>query len=160
MPRPGAVPVLTLAVVGAVFLCVPETDHLKGVALLLIGVAAVEVLADEVLPFGWHAFILVVVLWAGLWGASGRSSAVVGAVFAGWVLLLPALISAAGGYATPPRRTAVCVISVLAATVVARTGALDPTLRPAVVWAAAAAVGSLLSSLVLVRVGTPTPRRR
>ncbi|MEY4173498.1 MAG: hypothetical protein RI900_663 [Actinomycetota bacterium] len=154
-----------MAVATAVFLCVPETDHLKGVALLLLGLALIEVVAVEVLPFMWHALALTVVLWAGLWGATGRSGAVVGAVFAGWVFVLPGLLASTTGPAPETgagvrRLHATCAIAAIAAVVVARTGALGSALKPALLWAAAMAVGSALIALLVVRGGTPPHRPR
>jgi len=159
LDTPGALPVLSLCATAAVFLCVPETDQLKGVALLLAGLALLELTAGEVLPFGWHALGLMVVLWAGLWGATGRHGAVVGAAFAGWVVVLPAMVASC----TRPTNTtstgrqrlgAVCVVAAIATLVVARTGALGSTLWPALWWAGAMATGSALIALVLVRCGT------
>lgn len=162
---PGTVPLLSLAATATVFLCVPETDHLKGVAVLLAGMALLEVAAGEVLPFGWHALGLTVVIWAGLWGATGRPGAVVGAVFAGWVFVLPAVIPLSTGPASTPgsgvrRLRAAFVIAAIAAVVVARTGALGSVLLPALYWAAAMASGSTLIALLVVRSGRPRRRPR
>ena len=55
-------PLLTLVALAGVYLCVPETDQLKGVALLVVGVALVELVSSEALPFAWHAMVMVTVL--------------------------------------------------------------------------------------------------
>lgn len=163
LDTPGALPVLSLCATAAVFLCVPETDHLKGVALLLAGLTLLELAAGEVLPFGWHTLGLTVVLWAGMWGATGRHGAVVGAAFAGWVVVLPAMVATRTDPTTTGRGRqrlgAVCAVAAIAALVVARTGALGSTLWRALSWAGAMAAGSALIAVVLVRCGTrPHPR--
>jgi hypothetical protein len=158
--RPGAVPGLALAAATATYLCVPETDQFKGVALLMIGVGLVEFASREVLPLGWHAALFAVVLWAGLFGATGRASAVVGAVFAGWVLVLPAATAVDGH--EPTRRCAglVAGVAIIAALLVARTGALADHVRPALTWSLAAAGISTVTAWLLLRPCRPRPIQR
>lgn len=152
-PHPGAMPVLILVVATAAYLCVPETDQFKGVALLVVGLGLVELVGREVLPMAWHGALLTVVLWSALYGATGRASAVVGAVFAGWAIVLPAL-----GWTLASRRprrlhSAVATIACVAALVVARTGALDRQVRPAAIWATAAGAASAVMALLLLQPG-------
>ena len=157
--RPGRFPLLAIAATAVTYLCVPETDHLVGVVLLLSGIYVLELVADEPLPIGWHAGLFGVVLWAGVWGAQWRDSAVVGAVFAGWVIVLPALVGS-GPRQVPERTTlALSAVATAGAGVVARTGALGASTSAAVLWAVAISVVSIVIALVLVRVGTRSPRR-
>lgn len=153
-PQPGAIPGLALAAAAATYLCVPETDQFKGVALLLLGVGLVEVVSREVLAPAWHALLFAVVLWAGLVGATDRGSAVVGAVFAGWVLVLPAATWRLPGTRSTRRHKGVAGLGTVAALVVARTGALGAHVRPAVIWSLAAAGVSVVMALLWLRLGT------
>lgn len=158
-PWPMVVPSMAMAAATATYLCVPETDHMKGVALLLVGMFAIEAVAAEALPAGWHGLMFAVVLWAGLWGGHWRDSAVVGAVFAGWVLVLPALVARSRRTVTRRRRLMVIAVAAAGTGVVARTGALANSLRPALMWTVAVTVASGVTALALVRVGRPRPRR-
>ena len=159
--RPGSMPLLALAALAAVYLCVPETDQLKGVALLVLGVAALELASSETLPFVWHGLLVVTVLWAGLWGAQTRHSAIVGAVFAGWVFALPAITSRLTHSTSLSGRAAVCGAAAAAALVMARTGGLAHSTRTALGWAAVVAGASLVSAVPWVvadRRRRPSPR--
>ena len=158
--RPGALPSLILLVTAAAYLCVPETDQFKGVALLVVGIGLLEVTSREVLPAMWHGALLAVVLWAGLFGATGRGSAVVGAVFAGWVIVLPALGMAVTSGSSPRTHIVVACGAAAASVPVARPGALATTVRPALAWSVAAASGSALMALLLLRRGRPPHHSR
>lgn len=152
-------PALFLAIAGAMYLCVPETGHLPGVALLVLGVGLLEFVGAAALPLGWHTLALGTVLVAGMWGAQWRDSAVVGAVFAGWVLVLPALMSLVWRSAPTWARWATASVAVAASVVVSRTGALGARTLPALAWACGAAAASGLSALAL-RAGTPARHRQ
>jgi hypothetical protein len=152
-------PALFLAIAGVMYLCVPETDHFPGVALLVLGVGLLEFVSAAALPLGWHALVLSTVLVAGMWGAQWRDSAVVGAVFAGWVITLPALTSLVWRSAPTWARWATTSVAVATAVVVSRTGALGARMWPALIWACGATAVSGLSVLVL-RAGTPARHRQ
>ena len=80
-----------------------------------------------------------------LFRSSGRGSALIGATFAVWPILLPALFGASA---------AVCMLGVAGAWLSSRTGAIQPDTAPAVVgvaaWGGATSVGAVL---VWFRVG-------
>jgi hypothetical protein len=155
LPRPGSTGLTQLAWLAAVYGCVPETDHILAAGLLIAGLVAVEVVSQEHLPLAWQLGVAGVVLWAGLYGATGRDSAVVGALFGAW----PVLIGPITARCTPLRRAhelvrwAVVGTGAVAALIVARTGALQPTVGPA--WRAVAIWGptSLAVALLLGWVG-------
>lgn len=140
--RPGELALLQCCVAGAVYGCVPETDQLKGVGLLVLGVLLVELVAQERLPLGWHAAVTATTFWAAVFGASGRGSAVVGAAFAWWPFVLVAMF--------PRRETLASGAGVAAAWLVARTGAIQPSTPPA--WWAVLLWGGL--SLVVTWAGS------
>lgn len=143
--QPGALAFLHCCAAAAVYACVPETDQMKGVGLLVVGLLVLEVVAGERLPLGWHGVVAATVVWAGVFGSSGRGSALIGATFAVWPILLPALFGASA---------AVCMLGVAGAWLSSRTGAIQPDTAPAVVgvaaWGGATSVGAVL---VWFRVG-------
>lgn len=132
-PQPGWVGLTQLAWLASVYGCVPETDHVVAVGLLIAGVAAVELVAQEQLPVAWQVGIFGVVLWAGLYGATARQSALVGALFGAWPVLIGPLVARFThlGRAHQLVRWAVTGVGAAAALIVARTGALQPTIGPA-----------------------------
>jgi hypothetical protein len=91
------------------------------------------------------------VLWSGLYGATGRESAIVGALFAFWPLVLVVLVCHRPGRPQPRPvvRWAVGLIGGIAAVAVARTGALEPTIGPALVAVAIALPASLAVALLV-----------
>lgn len=141
--RPVWVPLMLLGSCLAVYLCVPETsDQMATVGTVVAVAIVIEMVVRRALPIALHAALIGVVLWAGMYGASGRASAYVGALFA----LAPELLA---GLVT--RREALVLITALLATiVVARTGALERTIGPALV-AAGIATGVCLLAVVVGR---------
>ena len=150
LPRPGTVPLTVLAWLAAVYACVPETDQVIGVGILVVVVAMLEFVAEEYLPFGWHLGIIGVVLWAGLYGATARQSALVGALFGAWPVAFVPLVAVLSPLGRAPLwlRVVLSGIGVGAALVVARTGALattiDPALRAVAFWGSASLAASVL----------------
>lgn len=150
LPRPGAVPLTLVAWLAAVYGCVPETDQVVGVAMFVAMVALVELVASEYLPFGWQLGIIGAVLWAGLYGATGRQSALVGALFGAWPVVLGPLVALLSRLrrASLGVRWAVAAMGTGAALVVARTGALATTIGPALrsvaLWGSASLAVSVL----------------
>ena len=151
LPRPGFVPFTMLIWLAAVYGCVPETDHVLPVAMLVAMVVALELVSGEYLPFGWQVGTIGLVLWAGLFGATGRQSAVVGALFGAWPVLLGPLTAKVTHLvrAPEPVRWSVTAIGAGAALIVARTGALQPTVEPAVRAVAVWGTASLALALML-----------
>ena len=150
LPRPGFVPFTMLIWLAAVYGCVPETDHILPTATLVAGLMALEIVSGEHLPLGWQVGIIALVLWAGLYGATGRESAVVGALFGAWPVLLGPLVAKVTHLvrAPEPVRWFVTATGAGAALIVARTGALQPTVEPALravaVWGTASLAVALL----------------
>ncbi len=147
LPQPGGLAFLHCCAAASVYACVPETDQMKGVGLLVLGVGLLELVGSERLPIGWHLVVAGTITWAGVYGSSGRGSALVGATFAGWPVLLPALVGATA---------AACFLGVAGTWLESRTGAIQQRTSPAVVgiglWAATTLA---LALLVRLRVGRP-----
>lgn len=152
---PGEFPALLIGVTAAIFGCVPETDHLDELIIALAAVVAIELLAGR--PSGrWLAAAeTTIVLAAGLYGATGRDSATVGAWFAFWPLALVALGFLASSIMRdrfrvgPARRILIEIIGLAAAIWVARTGALQATVEPAIRSVAIAAPVSIALAAVV-----------
>lgn len=125
--QPGGIAFLHCCAAASVYVCVPETDQMKGVGLLVAGVLLLELIARERLHIGWHAATAITIVWAGLYGSSGRGSALVGAIFAVWPLLVPAAVGAS---------VAAALLGVVGTWLESRTGAIQPTTQPAVMGAA------------------------
>ena len=148
LSQPGGLAFLHCCAAASVYACVPETDQMKGVGLLVAGVLLLELVGRERLPIGWHLVVATTIVWAGVFGSSGRGSALVGATFAAWPVLLPALIGTSA---------AVCLLGVAGTWLESRTGALQPHTAPAVagigIWAGTT---SAVALLIRIRGGTPT----
>lgn len=145
---PGAVPTLIGVMQFAIYCCVPETDQIPQVVFAVVVLVALELAADRPMPWWLVLAVVGLVMWSGLFGATGRESALVGTLFAAWPLVL-----VLAGVGSPV--VAACVGSV-AAVAVARTGALQPTVRPALVAVALAAFVSLAAVSVSRRSGDVT----
>lgn len=143
-PAPGEVPAYVAMSWLATYACVPETDHLADIAVAIAGVFVIEVALRWSSPLV-HLGLLVVLLGAGWFGATGRASAEVGAVFALWPVVLSALFAWRKSLPTE-WRFVVGAIGGVAAVAVARTGALEPTIGPALVAVAIAAPLSALAA--------------
>jgi hypothetical protein len=155
LPRPGSTGLTQLAWLAAVYGCVPETDHIPAVGLLIVGMLAVEVVSHEHLPVGWQLGVSGIVLWAGLFGATGRGSAVVGTLFGAWPVLIGPITARCTrlGRAHELVRWSVVGTGAVAALIVARTGALQPTTDPALRAVAIWGPASLAIALSLGWVG-------
>lgn len=132
----------------AVYGCVPETDQMRDVAVVVAAGAVAEWLRGVPLPAPAYTAVWGLVAWSALFGATGRPSAVVGGLFA---LVAPV---AAGAMAAMAARGDRVIVGVgfawaLAGLVVARTGGIATSAAPAVLAAAvgAAAAGSVSALL-------------
>lgn len=129
----------------AVYGCVPETDQMREVAVVVAAGGVAEVLTRRRLPTPALVAAMGLVEWSALYGATGQGRALVGGLFA----LTPLI--AVGVVATVDRRQtdrwwlpySVAAVWVAAALVVARTGGIATSLSPAVV---AAAVGGVVAA--------------
>jgi hypothetical protein len=143
---PGAVPALIGVMQFAIYCCVPETDQIPQVVFAVVVLIALELAADRPMPWWLVLAVVGLVMWSGLFGATGRESALVGALFAAWPLVL-----VLAGVGSP---VVAAGVGSVAAVAVARTGALQPTVRPALVAVAVAVFVSLgVISLVRPRSG-------
>jgi hypothetical protein len=101
---------------------------------------ALELAADRPMPWWLVLGVVGLVMWSGLFGATGRESALVGALFAAWPLVL-----VLAGVGSP---VVAAGVGSVAAVAVARTGALQPTVRPALVAVAVAVFVSLAAAVL------------
>ncbi len=131
---PGGMPSLLGIGVAVQYLCVPETDHLLTIGLIAIGLATAELATARTFATSEIALAIIVV-WAGWYGATGRQSALIGAAAAFWPAAVVASVQRMTRLATIDLVILAGVCTV-ASTVVARTGALEPTASPAI-WSVA-----------------------
>ncbi len=150
LPTPGVAPASIVVALVAVYLCVPETDQVAIAALVPLVVVGLELVGRGQVGLEWYAVAAASVGWAAMFGASGRQSALVGALFAWWAVLLVPLVHRVR--AMPDERSAVAtaVIGGLAAIVMARTGGIADSGTTAVVVAAALALVSFGLALAVV----------
>ena len=141
---PGHVPAVIGVVQFAIYCCVPETGQIGETVVVVIMVIAIELAVGRSLPWWLHSTAAAIVLWSGMFGATGRPSALIGALFASWPIVLVAVM--------PRRSYVIAAIGSIAVIAVARTGALQPTASPAVVAVAIAAPISVLLAAVALRV--------
>jgi hypothetical protein len=162
LPLPGLLPAFLGGSAVVVYLCVPETNtQMPTVFALVLVLVLMELIGRTRVPLLLHVFLSLVVLWSGVFGATARPSALVGTLVAMWP---PVLVGVAALVRPRFERTAlaarltIAAVGIVAAVVVARTGALDPELAPALADAAVA-VGAtaLIGGLVVLVV---RPRRR
>jgi hypothetical protein len=151
LPVPGVAPATILATLAAVGLCVPETDQMAIAAIVPVGVVVAEVIGRRQLGVEWYAVAAASVLWAGMFGATGRQSALVGALFAWWAVALLPLAHAVRPVRSRGTAMVVAGIGAIAVVAVARTGGVADTAAPAWIAAAVAAVVSLGLAVVIVR---------
>ncbi len=157
MRTPGVSPLGLTAATVAIYGCVPETTHLPAFGLMTIGLAAVEVVTRQRCAPVVFSVAAALVLWSGLYGATGRDSAVVGTLFAFWPFAIVPIVVALTPRQRPlpePLRWVVACIGACASVAVARTGALEPTVGPALVAVAVAAPASLIVALGVARLPT------
>ena len=148
LPTPGVLPFVIATSAAAIYGCVPETsDQMPLIGALVIMLIAVEVLYRRQIHIGFHGLVAAMVLWSGIYGATWRQSALIGALFAMWpILIVPAvtLVVRRLTRTAEPVRWLVAGLGMAAALIVARTGALQPTAGPALVavsvWAGASLV--------------------
>jgi hypothetical protein len=141
LPVPGLAPSTIVAALVAVWLCVPETGQIPLAAFLPVMVVALEVVGRRQVAVEWYAVAAASVLWAGMFGATGRQSAFVGALFAWWAVALLPLVHAVRPIRSTPAAIAVAMIAGAAAIVMARSGGIAATGGTA--WVAAAVVAAV-----------------
>jgi hypothetical protein len=157
-PTPGLVPAALLATLAAIFLCVPETDQIP-VAMIVPGVVlAAELLQRRQMGIEWYAVAAASVGWAGMFGATGRQSALAGALFAWWPIVLPMLVNLVRPIRSALDASLVIAVGALAALVMARTGGIADSSSVVVVSVLGAVVVSVgLAALIISRSPEPKP---
>jgi hypothetical protein len=133
MQTPGVWPLTLTAASIAIYGCVPETTHLPAFGLMTIGLAIVEVATRQRSAPIVFCVAAALVLWAGLFGATGRESAIVGAIFAFWpVVIVPIVTVVVPGLRRRPELVSwvISAIGAVAAVGVARTSPWRSLLRP------------------------------
>lgn len=148
---PGLAPATIVATLVAVGLCVPETGQLAVAAIVPVGLVVGELVARRQLGLEWYAVAAASVLWAGMFGATGRQSALVGALFAWWAVALLPLVNVVRPVTSRRAAIVVAVVGSVAVVVMARTGGIADTAVPAWVAAVVAAVVSFGLAVLLVR---------
>lgn len=157
LPRPGDVPVVFAVVLLTSFLCIPETNQVLRVALVVTVLVVAEGVSRRRAPIVVVALAAAYVMWAGIFGATGRQSALVGVLFAWWpIVILPLLATWRPALARTSTWARGLVVSIGAAgaLVVARTGALEPTVVPALVAVAIALPVSLAAAGTITIIAT------
>ncbi len=90
---PGEVPALLGLTAIAIYGCVPETSNqMPAIGVMLASLFVIELIARRPSAPLVHAVAAGIVLWSGLYGATGRESAIVGALFAFWPLVLVVIV--------------------------------------------------------------------
>ena len=122
----GLTGALTAAWAVVVLCCVPETGHLPPVLAVTTALATWQFLSKATIPLPCHLAIIWLVLSAGVFGSSGRPSALCGALFGVWPFVLTALARPGTmRFGVPIGRACVyAALGGLGALVVSRTGAL------------------------------------
>lgn len=127
LPTPGVAPLTLVAALLAVYLCVPETDQLAIAALLPVSLVGMELVGRRQMGLEWYAIAAVAVGWAGMFGATGRQSAFVGALFAWWAVALLPIIVAMRPVPSQAARLLIALVGAVAVVVMARTGGIGAT---------------------------------
>ena len=154
---PGAVPAGLLAALLAMYLCVPETDQFVVAAMIPVALLAMELVRREQFGIEWYALAAFTVAWAGMFGATGRQSALVGALFAWWPILLPWMISRSMGAFSRSFTIVLTLVGAVAAMLFARTGGISDSGATAALVAAALAVVTVAIGWLVARRLEPTP---
>lgn len=153
LAKPGVLSIVIATSAAAVFFCVPETSEQMGDIGLVIAVGCgVEWYRRRQLPVWWHLITVALVLWGGVYGAYGRQSALVGAFFAQWPVVIVPVVAAllpTLRRAPEPVRWLVAAFGAAAAIVVARTGALHYTVKPAIIAVIVCGTVSLFAAIAI-----------
>jgi hypothetical protein len=153
---PGEFPVLLGYAAIAIYGCVPETDQMPTIGWMVAGLLAIELVTRSASAIPVQIVGAGIVLWSGLSGAAGRGSAVVGAWFAFWPLVLVIASALVFGLPASRERWLIGLVGGLAAVGVARTGGIEPETAPAVLAVAVAAPVSIGVSWAVVRISART----
>lgn len=156
LPVPGMAPLTLVATTFVVTLCVPETDQLPLVVMLPGALVFLEVLARRQFSIEWYVVSSAAIAWGAMFGATGRQSALAGALFAWWVVLLPAIAHLVRPVAELWRALTITGLAFVAASVFARTGGISDRNAELVISLVACSVVSVVATMWLVRQVSPT----
>jgi hypothetical protein len=140
----------------AVYGCVPETDQMREVAVVVAAGGVVELLLRRPLPAPTLAAAFGLVEWSALYGATGQARALAGGLFALTPLVAVAAVATLHARSRPTVGPAwlpwsIAATWVVAALTMARTGGIATSLRPAAWAAAVCGAAAAAISAVLVR---------
>ena len=147
MRAPGLAPLPVAGALVAVGLCVPETGAVYLAAAAIAAVVALELVTRRHADLVLYGVAAGLIGWVGLSGASGRLSALVGALFAWWAVLLLPLVELLVPVRTTVGAVVVAGFGVIAVVARARTGGVADSGRAALVAAAVVAIVSLAAAL-------------
>ena len=147
LPIPGVAPLTLVAALVAIYLCVPETDQIPIAAFVPLALVGMEIASRRQMGLEWYAVAAASVGWAGLFGATGRQSALVGALFAWWAVALVPLVHAARPLPSRAAAIGVALIGAVSVVVMARTGGIADTAEAA--WLAAGLIAAVSFGLSL-----------
>lgn len=133
----------------AVYFCVPETDQMREVGVVMVAGFVAELVLRRRLPAPAVAAAVGLIAWSALFGASGRPSAVVGGLFALLPVVAVGAVTGKGRQASW-RLLAVAAVWVVGAGLMARTGGIADSLTEAVVASAVAVAGAAVLSAALL----------
>lgn len=150
---PGVAPMAVLSALVATYLCVPETDQFPAAAVLPVGLLLIEVVLGRQVHLVLYAVAAAPIAWAGMFGANGRPSAFVGALFAWWAIAMAPLVAVVQRMATDVIATVVAGIGSVAAIVAARTGGIAETGRGSVLAVGVVALVSGAAGLAVAHFG-------
>ena len=158
LPTPGMRPLTLAAASVAIYGCVPETDQMPRIWVLTFGAALAELVLRRRMPEGLLIVLGALVMWSGLYGATGRDSAIVGTFFSFWPVAIVPLVAFVRPVLRDMPETVqwnIASLGAIASVAVARTGALEPTIGPALLAVAIAAPLSFALALLVERAAEP-----
>lgn len=150
---PGLAPLTILAALVAAAACVPETDQMAVAALLPFVVLALELVQRRQVGIEWYAVAAASVAWAAMFGATGRQSALAGALFAWWAVLLPVAVHMVRPIRSAVQAWIIASLGAVAAVAMARTGGIADTWSAVIVSAVVAAGVSFAVAYAVVTMG-------
>ena len=127
LPTPGVAPVPLLVTLLAIGLCVPETDQLAVASIVPVGLVVAELALRRQLGVSWYVVATASVGWAGLFGATGRASALAGALFAWWAFVMVLIVVRRSPDLAGRDLFVVLLLGGVASLVMARTGGITTT---------------------------------
>ena len=148
LPIPGTAPLTIVAALIGIYLCVPETDQIPVAAFIPVALVGMELVGRRQMGLEWYAVAAASVGWAGLFGATGRQSALVGAIFAWWAVVLVPLVHLVRPIQLKAAGLLVAAVGAISVAVMARTGGIAETAEAA--WLAAVLIAAASFGIALI----------